>query len=501
MRILKLIVIVTITLLSLVTNAATVELSTACSHVAELANQGRLVDSYLKYDRQVDDWAQLCVDFDGDGRDECIDGPDSDDVTHDIMWLDSSDGGAREIRRDPNENWTRQDIAPATRRGVVWFEGQYYIVYGATEVPSYLAIIDAQRVFKIHCEFVQRDGMVQVATPYEQLIRSAGYEDVWVTAFMRPGTEAVELLLANGHTAPDTINALPVLSWAIQQKRADAVEWLIQHGSAVNAQHPSDTPLVRAVWVGELAFAVRLLRLGADPLPLLGQLKELQWAADSPDARALIMAAVKRLGHISEAVIRHAITHAPGLLDDLKDSGLPVRYIHREWYAGRQAALPFDVRADVELHGSPAMIKTLERIYKRGAAPPVTDTSMWLSYGSFEHGLLITRHSRSSVSDEDLLRFATSVCIYFGRSDCGPKRLQRSAREWVEQLRYECPKQTKRELSPSACSLLMHHLHPARPPYLSTLVVYEVTQPKPPARSPYLDLNMIQNVYLSPSLH
>jgi hypothetical protein len=422
-----------------------------CLHVATLANEGGSAAA----NAQPPPWrdgsmqSELCGDLNGDGRKECV-GEDSDTL---IVFGEED---FNSVTLDPSERWRRAEIASATNRSLVSHEGQQYLLNRIGEVPSYVSALGGDGMLRIICEFEQRDGRVRTLSPYEILVRSAGdAEGVWERALMRPGTGSAELLLANGHTVPERIGVMPALTWAIARKRADAVEWLLARGAAVNAQHPADMPLVRAVWVDDLALAARLIEQGADPAPLIGQIKTLS-SLPTEGTRPLIVAAVKKLGHIPESIVRHAIKRDPPLLDDLIRSKLTVQSDSRGWLAGKPMVVPFDVQADANLDRSRAMNRKLERLYDGGSLPSPDGLTL-VMFGSFERGLAIWRWKGSSIADEELQSFATSVCLYFSEADCGPRRLRRAARTWAQQLRHGCPDGDRNELTPVACNVLQHY--------------------------------------------
>lgn len=417
-----------------------------CLHVTALANEGGLAVAAAQPDPSME--SELCVDLNGDGRKECV-GEDSDG---ELMVFGEEEFSS--ATRDPSERWRREEIASATNRSIISDEGKNYLLNSIGEVPSYLSTLDRDGVLRILCEFERRDGRVRALSPYEILVRSAGNaDDVWETALMRQGTDSAELLLANGHTIPDHIGMMPSLAWAITQQRADAVEWLLVHGAAVNAQHPSDMPLVRAVWGEDLALATRLIQHGADPVPLIGQINTL--ASLPPEGtRPLIVAAVTKLGHIPESIVRHAIKRDPPLLDDLIKSKLKVQSNSRGWQAGRLMVVPFDVQADAYLSRSRVINRKLERLYDGGSLPAPAGLALMM-FGSFERGLVIWRWR--PISDEELQNFATSVCLYFSEADCGPRRLRRAARAWAEQLRHGCPDELRNELTLAACNVLQYY--------------------------------------------
>jgi hypothetical protein len=421
-----------------------------CLHVATLANEGGLPRAMAQSGSLagVSTELELCVDLNGDGRKDCV--------------AEDGDGGLAVFREDdfsyatldPSERWRREEIASATNRSFISQGGKHYLLNSIGELPSYLSTLGGDGILSILCEFERRDGRVRALPPYEILVRSAGNaDDVWETALMRPGTDSAELLLANGHTLPDHIGMMPSLAWAITHKRADAIEWLLVHGAAVNAQHPSDMPLVRAVWVEDLALAARLIQHGADPSPLIGQINTL--ASLPPEGtRPLIVAAVTKFGQIPESIVRHAIKRDPPLLDDLIKSKLKVQSNSRGWQAGKLMVVPFDVQADAYLSRSRVMNRKLERWYDSGSVPSPAGLTLMM-FGSFDRGLVIWRWR--SISDEEFQNFATSVCLYFSEADCGPQRQRHAARAWAEQLSHGCPDELRNELTLAACNVLQYY--------------------------------------------
>jgi hypothetical protein len=434
-------------MLSIASSALADEVPSVCSQYARRANKGDFRYTFAAIPRMdgAPRDSELCLNLGRDGHIECV---------HILEAVDGQSGLYLELA-DGSYVETKRDFPVADEMRWV-IEGQY-VLDGSDDGLRYLNSLHADGSLIRRCEFEVRDGFAVVLTPYETFVRAAGFADRWAAAFQREDTASADMLLAHEGGLPVSIDYVPPVTWTIVNHRPIAMEWLLQHGVAVNGDHASDMPIVRAVWEGDGALAVRLLGLGADPARLVQQLSEVI-KLKREYRRVLIPASARSYGYIAESVMEYAIKKDPALLDDLIPTGLRVGVRSSDWLAGEPAPVPLWILGRLWLDRRPELLRKIARVYAPGTVFPPRDQTAILRYGSFKRGgLLIERFSYGHLSDEEMLKFATAVCIYFVGHDCGPRKLQKAARAWAAQLSEECPAADRRTLSPVACKVITHY--------------------------------------------
>lgn len=380
----------------------------------------------------------------------------------------------------------------------VTFEGRTYLEqrrFGTRRRDSLLKVENGERLEV--CAILVAAGYY-VLTDYERFQRAAEQAYVsspWEYAFRQPGVAAAELLLANGHSIDETVRDQPLLMMAMGQGRTDLFEWLLARG-ADPEKGDTDEPyrlLERAVRIGQLEMATRLVEAGVDPAPIQYEI------IDSIDRGVdgmgpFVLAVVTRLGHVPELILQQAVRSQVPWLDELTGSRLPVQLAQIEWRSGRRSIVPFWVAG--ELGANRAELRKVANMFER-TQPPATRFAVAV-YGTYENGWQLQRGIDSPVSDEQLLTFATSVCVYFLEADCGPPELVRSAREWAESLNLACDDpRLAGSVDAVACSVGMYYASVANVEYLKSIVIVPINEQQRTVGSPILNRGDLRDLYVA----
>jgi hypothetical protein len=342
---------------------------------------------------------------------------------------------------------------------VILYRGTYYVVMQEGERLRYVLKIDHANVAHPTCAFEERLGATattyRALTPVEWLNRSFPDSlDLWNYAFSSERFAIAELLLANGHNLTETVGGKPLLLWAADDpERADIVDWLLDHYANPKLMSgPAGTALLQEAMSGmDLPLIQKLIQHGADPSKYLDHDISQLLTVAGEDAQSVIVAVVERVGYVPEQLLLDAMDH-PALLDRFVEMGAKVRPSGVSWHAGKQMPVPLRIARAIHESDDPHVVESVDRLLKRGTVPP-EGVFAEISYGSFDDGVLITRYEGSTVSDDELLRFATALCDTFTQYDCGTGAMLRRARAWASTLTESCPDHLRSKLDESACHL------------------------------------------------
>jgi hypothetical protein len=265
-----------------------------------------------------------------------------------------------------------------------------------------------------------------------------------------------ETVLANGASVDDTVNGLPILSWAVGKNLDTAVEWLTEHGADVRVgRTPNETPLGQALAQKNAELAVKFIRLGADPTPFTATIA---WFANARPGSGgeVASAAAAALQAIPEAFVTVAARRSPALLDELLQSEWPIQAAARYWRNGVSTPVsPLLVRELSERKDGALDEKVRQLFNTRSVVAPKGQNAV-VSYGVPAQEIEIMRARWSQVSDTELALFATSICTHFVGAQCGADDLIAKAAAWAEQLPYTCAGELA-ALGPVACKVAMHY--------------------------------------------
>lgn len=464
------------------------EAPAVCSHIAQLANEGKLETA-----------AALRPSTDGSTI------PDPPDLYGNIVFrdlLDINQDGLPEyvfVTEDSNgselaifdANLQRIDfrLAPeaelVTENYTTWqplrHDGKVYVLARTQGEPGYVATIGPDHVMQPLCELGKGQKpstrtLYHVLSDYERLLRHAAARNAtpWQYAFSGEGFERAELLVRNGHSVNDVQDLhMPLLTWAVWQHRDDVVDWLLNKGANPNltSKDYNMEPLYEAVWRGSGAQVVlRLLQAGADPGRLTGQIAEFA-DKDTVGGEPILLAAARRLGYVPQEFIAHAVRFNRELIDVFLDLHLAAGRLGYEWHEGKAGGVPYHVRLALQEAADPPLAAKIERLYRR-AGVMQENRSFQASYGSFERGWIIWKAQEGTMPQQEFLLFATSFCTHFLPAGCGPDDLVAKAGAWEQKLRYDCPKSLAGTLDAAACRVAVYF---AQTPDVSVFPVVSMT--------------------------
>jgi hypothetical protein len=411
-------------------------------------------------------------DFGADGRIESV----LENFGH--LVLVSDDDLEIEVSPDPAVDWQSDDFRWPDPLGMVTRGDSVYIVWWVGGSLRYVSEITPARMHKVSCQlgqqYEERAGarVYHVLTEYERFESAArnASQKPWAYAFRRTGLEAAELLLANGHSITETVYDEPLLSVAVGQGRDDVVDWLLSHGADANPAGRHQL-MERAVQMQRFAMATRLLEAGAELAPMYVIVDSIKSGGDGLDS--FMRALVTRLGHVPEPMLQQAARSRVPWLDELTGSGLPIQLFRVEWRDGARSVVPPWVAS--ELAAAPAELRKVADMYER--VEPLPTRFAVVTYGTYDQGWGVQRGSESPASDEQLLTFATSVCVYFLDADCGPPELVRSAREWAGSLNLACDDaRLAGTLDATACSVAMYYAGVANVVYDQSMLIIPINE-------------------------
>ena len=278
----------------------------------------------------------------------------------------------------------------------------------------------------------------------------------WEYALSRPDMRAAETLLKNGFSIDDRITDMPILNWAIWQKKSVASKWLIMHGANVNAYGLSetDTPLFEAFRAEDVEMTLLLLNKSANPSRHVHNYLDL-FERDPIKWLPVITALSKSLGYIPydyiyTATKRDLTDQKSHLLDVLVKAKLPAETPDREWTNGIPSILPSSIEQLMDSEGSPKTKKQVRFLFRSTFTK--ANSRPWYRYGSRTHGFVVTSYVDPPTEDE-LLLMATSICEEFLKKECGPSDLIENARVWVDSFPSDCPEPAVKMLGLKACKL------------------------------------------------
>ena len=358
------------------------------------------------------------------------------------------DQSLREIEVKTVEELAKVFPEDADRYRLLLHRNSYYVVAQRGEDLRYALRIDKANTVRPVCAFEQDGGSPRIThalTTYQWLKQSLeGSFDaregvVWEYAFSRDGFAVADLLIAHHHDVNhERIGEDSLLEWAVEEDRADVVEWLLEHGAdpGVCVRH-REMPLHSALRRENVPMILNLIRHGADLEPFIDDLADL--LRDRPrQARSVLRAAIESLGFIPEQLFLDALDENRSLLDILANSDAPIRPYGVSLHMGERMKLPFYVDQYMQRKAGSDDKAVIERVFQREIAPP-HDNFAIASFGSYTRGVQIVRYGGSKVSNDDFLSFTTAFCHYFLSFDCGSEALVSRALAWAGTLTNECP--------------------------------------------------------------
>jgi hypothetical protein len=215
----------------------------------------------------------------------------------------------------------------------------------------------------------------------------------------------------------------------------DVYKSLLSHGANPSAGPGHDTkPLFVLLHpqMGDFPQATKLFKAGANPRLFIDDLARLV-ESDADIPAELVLNAIKSLRALPEIILL-AATHRPSLLDGLTKLSLPLQPEVGEWHAGQRVALRTDaIKKFDETRGT---LQKVRPLYARTVKARQNFASF--RYGNSDLGWEIQRLESNLMSDDEMLLFATAICMYFLPEDCGGPALENRARTWARALSPTC---------------------------------------------------------------
>lgn len=347
------------------------------------------------------------------------------------------------------------------------YRGRYYAAALEDETVRFVGDVEAVYSGRATCAFESiagdkgRPTTTAVLSDYQWFLQWLEEESPWEFAFDQPDLAVADWLLKNGRSPNERIGEQSLLTWAIDEEREDVIELLLDNGVDIHAiDDAGDLPLAVAVDKRSTALALRLINAGADvTAEIVDEIVGLARSKPS-DGLKLIEAVSRASSVVPEAFVGYAIEYAPELLDVFVARRWSFQPMGREWHDGKEASLPWWIRRDLLLHGTPEVEAKVQRLLERPTVPP-SGQLLIASYGSFDRGIMVTRYESSDIAEEEFLLFATAVCYWFVDAECGSEEVVASALAWAQQLDHQCPV-TLATLDSTACSVAVHYWDLAR---------------------------------------